>query len=394
MHPKARSSLGASTIAVLLLVSCNGGDDESREFLLTVELVASGFAAPLWVGAPDGDFDRLFVVEQNTGRIEIIRGGQVLATPFLDVGSLASEGGERGLLGLAFHPDYLGNGRFFVHYTDNNGDTRVVEYAVSADPDVADPTPVQTILAEAQPFSNHNGGNLVFGPDGMLYIALGDGGNGFDPDNRAQDGTTNLGKILRLDVDAGPPFIPGDNPFLGDPGVNDEIWAFGMRNPWRYSFDRMTGELYLGDVGQNDREEIDFQPASSAGGDNYGWRCMEGTLCTGLTGCVCNDASLVLPILEYGHSSGRCSVTGGFVYRANAIGWLQGSYFLADYCTGEIWSLRYEMGQLTEFIDRTSELDPPGAMAIDNVSSFGEDAAGELYVVDQGDGEIYKIVPR
>jgi glucose/arabinose dehydrogenase len=361
---------------------------------LGIELVASGFESPLWVGSPPGDFDRLFVVEQDSGLIKIIENYQVLTTPFLDVGALAGEGGEQGLLGMAFHPNYANNGRFFVNYTNNNGDTRVVEYAVSSDPNIADPTPVQTILAQSQPYANHNGGNLAFGSDGMLYIGLGDGGSGGDPDNRAQDGMDNLGKMLRLDVDVPPPFIPSDNPFLGDPGVNDEIWALGLRNPWRYSFDRSTGDLFIADVGQGNIEEIDFQPRSSTGGENYGWRCMEGTDCTGWSGCSCTDPTLVLPIHEYGHGAGNCSVIGGFVYRGDAIRWFQGTYVFGDYCTGRVWSFRYLNGHISDFVDRTSELEPPGAVAIENITSFGEDAAGELYIIDPSGGEIFRIMPQ
>ena len=358
---------------------------------LAVELVASGFASPVWVGAPNGDFDRLFVIEQNTGRIEIIKNGTILPVPFLNVGSIASQNGERGLLGMAFHPDYMSNGRFFINYTDNAGDTQVVEYAVSSDPDIADSTPVQTIFSVGQPFSNHNGGDLDFGLDGKLYIGTGDGGSANDPGNRSQNGLNNLGKMIRLDVDIAAPFIPADNPFLGNPNINDEIWALGLRNPWRYSFDRMTGDLYIADVGQNQVEEIDFQPGSSAGGENYGWRCMEGTRCTGLSGCTCNDMSLTLPIQEYNHGLG-CSVTGGYVYRGSTIPGLEGTYFYGDYCSSRIWSFKVVGGSVTEFTERTAELEPDGALTINNITSFGQDAAGEVYIVDPSGGEIYKII--
>ncbi len=359
---------------------------------LAAQLFASGFSAPLWVGSPPGDFERLFVCEQNSGLIKIYKNGQTLATPFLDVGSIAGSGGEQGLLSMAFHPDYPNNGRFFINYTDNSGNTKVAEYTVSANPDVADPTSVQIILTQTQPFSNHNGGNLQFGLDGKLYIGLGDGGSQFDPGNRAQDGTTNLGKMLRLDIDIPAPFIPVDNPYLSDPNINDEIWSFGLRNPWRYSFDSLTGDLYIGDVGQNSWEEVDFEPAATAGGANYGWRCMEGAHCTGLSGCTCNDAALTLPIHEFSHGGGNCSVTGGYVYRGSAIAWLQGTYIFADYCSTKIWSFRYESGQVVEFTDRTAELEPAGSPTINSITSFGQDAAGELYIVDPSGGEIYKIV--
>jgi glucose/arabinose dehydrogenase len=343
------------------------------------------------VGSPAGDFDRLFVVEQNTARIKIIKNGVVLATPFLDVNALAGQGGEQGLLGLAFHPDYTNNGRFFINYTDNSGNTQVVEYQVSGDPDIANPVPVKTILSIIQPFSNHNGGNMAFGPDGKLYIGTGDGGSANDPGNRAQDGLTNLGKMLRLDVDLAAPYIPADNPFVGNPTVNDEIWALGLRNPWRFSFDRETGDLYIGDVGQFAREEIDFQPSTSTGGENYGWRCMEGLGCTGLSGCTCNAAGLTLPIHEFTHAGGNCSVTGGYAYRGSAMGGLAGTYFFGDYCSSKIWSFRFEAGVVVEFTDRTAELEPAGALTINSITSFGEDAAGELYIVDPSGGEIYLI---
>ena len=253
--------------------------------------------------------------------------GQILGTPFIDLA--VSTGNEQGLLSIAFHPDYTNNGRFFVSRTAGGGNTRVTEHLVTSDPNVGDPAVVQQIVAENQPFSNHNGGQIAFGPDGYLYVALGDGGSANDPGNRSQNGSTNLGKMLRLDVDASAPFVPPSNPFVGNGSVLDTIWATGLRNPWRFSFDRATGDMYIADVGQNAWEEINFQPASSAGGENYGWRCMEGDHCTGLSGCACNSTTLVDPIQEYSHSFG-CSVTGGYVYRGSAIPALQGTYFYAE----------------------------------------------------------------
>ena len=288
----------------------NGVPDECETFVdegIRATLIASGLDAPVALTAPPGDTSRLFVCEQNTGRVRIIKDGSLLATPFLDVGSIASSGGERGLLSLAFHPDYNTNGYFYINYTDNSGDTAIARYSVSAsDPDVADAGSALILKTIGQDFGNHNGGQLQFGPDGYLYVGMGDGGSGDDPYNRSQDPQTLLGKILRLDVDGGVPYVPASNPFVGDISTLDEIWALGVRNPWRFSFDRLTGDLYIGDVGQNNREEIDFQPASSPGGENYGWDCREGFICTptssGGYGCDCSDPDLIDPILDVAHS--------------------------------------------------------------------------------------------
>jgi glucose/arabinose dehydrogenase len=365
--------------------------------------VASGLSRPVFVTAPPQDYHRVFIVEQQTGIIKILNldTGVINATPFLDIDGLAT-GNEQGLLGLAFHPGYDNNGLFYVNLTIADGTTEIRRYQVSADPDIADAGSMTLILSYAQPFSNHNGGWTCFGPDGYLYISAGDGGSGNDPGNRAQDITDQLlGKLLRIDVN-GDDFpadpnrnyaIPPDNPFVGVTG-DDEIWAYGLRNPWRCSFDRATDDLYIADVGQDAWEEIDFQPASSTGGENYGWRCMEATHCTGLTGCTCNDAGLTLPIYEYSHggSPSRCSITGGYVYRGCAIPDLQGTYFFADYCSNQIWSFRFDGFAISEFTDRTAEL-APNVGTIASISSFGEDAYGELYVCDLSGGEVFKIVP-
>jgi hypothetical protein len=249
------------------------------------------------------------------------------------------------------------------------------------------------LLTIDQPYSNHNGGMIAFGSgDGYLYIGMGDGGSGGDPENRAQSDTTLLGKLLRIDVDGGSPYaIPVDNPYVGTSG-RGEIWAIGIRNPWRYSFDRATHDLYIGDVGQGIWEEIDFQPSTSAGGENYGWRLMEGNHCYNPP-TDCDPGGLTDPIHEYDHSGGSCSVTGGYVYRGAVMPFLRGTYLFADYCSGDIWSFDYDGDNLNNFTDRTAELDPPGGLTISNVSSFGEDAAGELYICDYADGEVYKIVP-
>ncbi|MEW6744847.1 MAG: PQQ-dependent sugar dehydrogenase [Planctomycetota bacterium] len=364
---------------------------------LTTVRVASGLARPLFLTAPPGDLQRLFIVEQRTARILILKNGSLLPDPFLDINSkVIDSGNERGLLGLAFHPDYASNGSFYVNYNRNgDGDTVIARYHVSdTDPDRADPASEEILLLVDQPFENHNGGMLAFGPDGYLYIGLGDGGGAGDPDCRAQRGDTLLGKMLRVTSDGQP--APG-NPFLGDPTVLDEIWAFGLRNPWRYGFDRLTGDVYIADVGQNSWEEIDFQPAASTGGENYGWKVMEGNHCFSTSNCPggtppCNDPSFTDPIHEYSHSAG-CSITGGYVYRGCTMPDLQGTYFFADYCSNKIWSFRYDGTTLTDFTDRTAELEPDGAPTINSISSFGEDALGELYIVDQG-GEVFKIVPR
>ena len=363
---------------------------------ITTTRIVNGLASPVYACSPAGDMDRLFVV-QRSGQIRIIQdlygNPNKLATPFLTVTGLTA-GGERGLLGMAFHPDYATNGRFFVNFTaSGNGATTIREYTVSSgNPNVANPTPVQTLLTIAQPFSNHNGGCIQFGPDGMLYIGTGDGGSGGDPGDRAQDPQELLGKMLRLDVDIAAPFIPASNPFFTDPNTRSEIWATGLRNPWRFSFDSATGDMYIADVGQNAWEEIDFQPASSTGGENYGWRCMEGNVCfSSSPNCGCNSAALTDPIQVYNHSSG-CSITGGYVYRGSKIPALSGAYFYADYCTNRIWSFRYDGVNLTEFTNRTSELAPTSG-SISSISSFAEDGRGEMYILEVNGGELYRIEP-
>jgi glucose/arabinose dehydrogenase len=335
-------------------------------------------SSPVFLTAPPGDASRLFIVEQ-TGRIKIVKNGSLLSSPFLDLSSQVSSTGERGLLGLAFHPQYAQNGVFVVNYTNLSGDTRVSRFVVSGNPDVANSGSEQVLVAVAQPASNHNGGMVAFGPDGYLYIALGDGGSR----NNAQDRTTLLGSILRVDIDGGSPYaIPPTNPYASSQTFQQEIWAHGLRNPWRFSFDRQTGNLYIADVGQNAREEIDVQLAASAGGENYGWDIMEGNICFSPSS-GCNQTGLTLPVLDYDHSQG-CSVTGGYVYRGSAIPAVQGRYFYADFCQGWIRSFRYQNGQATE---QTQWLSGVGS-----ITSFGEDALGELYVtVSSGGGAVYRI---
>jgi len=370
---------------LLLAAACNGGgsaDPAPPPTAAGVRLVevASGFDQPLYVASPPGDA-RLFVVEQ-TGRIRIIQNGAVLATPFLDVRGKLTSGGERGLLSVAFHPHYATNGLFYVYYTDLNGDTKVERYHAAPGSNTADAASGQLVLAVAQPYANHNGGLLMFGADGKLYVGLGDGGSGGDPQGNGQNPAVLLGKILRLDVDAAQPYaIPSDNPFAGQAGKRGEIWITGVRNPWRYAFDRDAGLLYVADVGQNQWEEVDVLPAST-GGQNLGWNLMEGTHCYGGTGCV--QQGLTLPVLEYSHADG-CSITGGFVYRGSALPSLRGHYFYSDYCNGWLRSFRWTGSAVAD----AKQWDVGG---LGSVTSFGEDASRELYVTTTS-GRVLKLAP-
>jgi glucose/arabinose dehydrogenase len=353
-------------------------------FTLALESVVSGFRAPVFVTAPPDGSDRLFVVEQG-GTIRIVQDGRLLPQPFLDVSSLIVSGGERGLLGMAFHPRFAENGRFFVMYTARgNGDNTVARYQVSSDPDRADPGSATILLAIPDFAANHNAGMLAFGPDGYLYIGTGDGGGANDPQRTSQDLGAWLGKMLRLDVDSGEPYaVPRDNPFVGRNGARPEIWAYGLRNPWRYSFDRESGDLWIADVGQNRAEEINVQRAGSRGGENYGWSIMEGFRC--LRGDSCDQAGLTLPVAEYGRNDG-CSVTGGYVHRGTREPALTGAYLFGDYCSGRIWSLHQNAGG--EWI--RTEL----AQTNLRISSFGEDRDGDVYVADLQGGGIYRLTAQ
>jgi hypothetical protein len=283
---------------------------------------------------------------------------------------------------VAFHPNYAANGFFYVNYTDNTGDTRVERYRVSADPYRGDTTTAMLVLAIDQPFANHNGGHQVFGPDGMLWIGTGDGGSGGDPQRNGQNLTALLGKMLRINVDAGSPYsIPPDNPFVGRTDARGEVWALGLRNPWRFAFDRVDDVLYIADVGQNQWEEVDAVSRTTAG-VNYGWNVMEASQCFG--SATCSRAGLTLPVVEYGHSDG-CSITGGVVYRGQRIPGLVGHYFYSDYCSGWLRSFRYQAGQVSD--RREWSVGPLG-----QVQSFGEDAAGELYILSRN-GNVYRLVP-
>jgi hypothetical protein len=351
---------------------------------LAARLVASGLHHPLDLQHAPGDRERLYVVEQG-GTIRVMRNGQLAGGPFLDVSSRISSGGERGLLGLAFHPRFAANGRLFVNYTDRQGDTHIAEFHASS-PDVADPASEQVLLTVAQPFANHNGGGLAFDNSGRLLVALGDGGSGGDPFGNGQRLDTLLGKILRIDVDAGAPYaVPADNPFASTPGARPEIWAYGLRNPFRIAVDGPTGDLYIGDVGQSRVEEIDVERAPLRGGQDYGWNIMEGSQCY-RAARGCNSEGLTLPVYEYTHSEG-CSVTGGVVYRGCRMPDLAGAYFFADYCSGFVRSFRVVNGQATDLRDWTA-----GLAGIDSPTSFGLDAEGEVYVVDY-DGEVYRLEP-
>lgn len=345
--------------------------------------VASGFDRPLDLTAPPGD-DRLFVVEQ-TGRIRIVRDGEVLAEPFLDLSDRTQAQGERGLLGLAFHPDYAANGRFFVNYTDPGGTTRIEEYRVGAAPDVADAASGVELLSIAQPFGNHNGGGLAFGPDGMLYVGTGDGGSGGDPHGHGQNVETLLGGLLRLDVSVpGEARIPPDNPFAGRPDEGrEELWAWGLRNPWRFSFDLAEGLLYVADVGQNRWEEVNVQ-AADAPGRNYGWAIMEGPECFGAA--TCDTVGLVEPVLAYRTGVEGCAVIGGHVYRGSRIPGLEGTYLYSDFCRGWLRSFRFEGGEALEPFEWP-------VRDVGAVLSMGEDAEGELYLLAQGGG-VFRIDPE
>ncbi len=342
-------------------------------FIEVKAIVKHRFSKPIFLTTSPDKTDRKFVVEQN-GRIFIIQRDKVLSTPFLDISPQLSTGGERGLLGLAFHPKYSSNKRFFVNYTRaKDRATVIAEYHVSSNPNTA-LKHESILLVIPQPYGNHNGGMIAFGPDHYLYIGMGDGGSGGDPENYAQNTQELLGKLLRIDVDQPHPYgIPSDNPFVKKRD-RPEIYAWGLRNPWRFSFDRQTGALWAGDVGQNKWEEIDVIQK----GKNYGWRFLEGTHCFNPETHCRKIENLVDPVTEYAHEHGRCSVTGGYVYRGTTIPSLQGSYIFGDFCTGEIWG--YQDGSTQLLIDTDLQ-----------ISSFGEDQDGELYVLGHG-GEIVRLM--
>jgi glucose/arabinose dehydrogenase len=352
-----------------------------------LQQVVGGLTEPVFVTHAGDGSNRLFVVEK-AGTIRIVTGGQVQSTPFLDIRSLVeSDSFEQGLLGLSFHPSYESNGRFYVYYTAvNGGANTLAQFQVSADRNRADPNSRRVLFSIPDTYTNHNGGMLAFGPDGYLYVGTGDGGSAGDPDNNAQNLGSLLGKILRLDVNSDgtserPYGIPSSNPFVTRSGARGEIWAYGLRNPWRWSFDRQSGDLFIGDVGQQAYEEISFQPGGSTGGQNYGWRIMEGLHCYN-PASGCSQSGLTLPIVEYSHGEG-CSVTGGYVYRGTTVSTLAGLYVHGDYCSGRIWSLRRNgsLWEKQQLLDTSLQ-----------ISSFGEDEAGELYAVDIGGGAVHRFV--
>ncbi len=363
--------------------------------------IASGLSSPVHVAAPSLDPYRLFIVEQP-GRIRILDliNETLLGTPFLDITSDVLSGGERGLLSVAFHPDYENNRRFFVNYTNNAGNTVIARYEAQAgDPDLADPNSDEILLVITQTDSNHNGGQIAFGSDGYLYVGMGDGGGAGDPDETGQDDTTLLGKMLRLDVDVETaPFyaVPPTNPNAGAGDPLGLIWAKGLRNPWRFSFDRGTGDLYIGDVGQNQWEEVSYEPAASGGGLNFGWDIFEGDgHCfepDPAPMCPNPPTGFTMPVLEYGHGQG-CSITGGFVYRGCALPDLAGTYFYSDFCSDFIRTFELIGGVPQNTADRSADVAPGGGFSIASISSYGEDARGELYITDLFGGEVFKIVP-
>ena len=356
-----------------------GGPLPSGLNLTLQPFVPTGLASPVFLTQPLDD-GRIFVVEQ-AGRIRVVRDGVLQTTPFLDIQSRVGSGGERGLLSVAFHPQYATNRYFYVYFTALNGDIRIERFTTTANPEVADPATTKLIITTPHSqFANHNGGLVAFGPDGMLWAAFGDGGSGGDPLGNGQNFNALLGSMIRINVNAGDPYaIPANNPFVGVAGRRGEIWAKGLRNPWRFAFDAPTGILYIADVGQGEREEVNAQPITT-GGLNYGWNITEGFACYNATTCA--QTGLTAPAIDYTHDAGNCSVTGGYVYRGSAITGLQGHYLYADYCSRWLRSFRYSNGQAVD--QKLWDVTAPG-----NVPSFGLDYDGEMYLI--AGSSIYRI---
>lgn len=381
-----RSGAGARATAVVataLLLAAYQAPTHTAQAQVRLALVTDGLNKP--VAIANAGEERLFVVQQ-AGLIRVVKGGKLLTEPFLDLRDETKSSGEQGLLGLAFPPDYATSGRFYVYYTDTAGNSVLSRFTVtSGNPDRADETSEEVLLRQDQPHSNHNGGQLAFGPDGYLYLGLGDGGSGGDPDGNGQNLGALLGKLLRLDVSGASGYaVPADNPFASDQDAKGEIWAFGLRNPWRFSFDRANGDLYIADVGQNAYEEVNHQPATSAGGENYGWNIMEADSCFKPAN-DCDEAGLVLPVVSYAHGPARGrSITGGYVYRGDVVDELVGHYLFADFVSGRVWHTSAASGWQIEPLFETGF----------NISTFGEGADGELYLVDYGAGALYRIVKQ
>ncbi len=381
---RLRLTVSIVLVAVVVVGILISGVLHSSEPILTkytLQKIAGEFTRPTAIVQPPGDANRLFVAEQ-TGTVRIIERGQVLPTPFLDITTLlTSKALEQGLLDIAFHPKYATNGLFFITYTDTTGTPVLARYHVSAnDPNRADPASAKIILTIPHPWDNHNGGQIQFGPDGYLYYGMGDGGSEGDPQGNGQKKNTMLASMLRLDIDHGDPYaIPPDNPFVHDPAYLPEIWAKGLRNPWRFSFDQKTGDLYIGDVGGSLQEEVDFQPASSKGGENYGWNLYEGNIGTS------NVTGLTFPIITYDHVTGGCAIVGGYVYRGKSLPTLDGTYLYGDWCRGTIWSLKR---------------DPSGTWLSEgllssglSITTFGQANDGEIYVGDYKGG-VYQLTAQ
>ena len=384
----------------------------AEEKKLSSVLIADGYKKPVFITSYPNNAKLLYIVEQ-AGLIKLINDGKKLSRPFFDINKRVVNpnrpGDERGLLGFAFHPNHTNNGKFYINYMDNDGNTIVSEFSTNSELR-ANHKSERIILKLKQPYGNHNGGDIQFGPDGYLYISIGDGGKAGDPLNAGQDLSSLFGKIIRIDIEQKPYGIPKSNPFFGQKDKREEIWAWGLRNVWRFSFDKQTGDKYLADVGQNKWEEVNFEPASSEGGLNYGWRIMEANHCYDPKE-NCPTEGLIKPIIEYPNDANHpafafriieelsfsetdvegCSVTGGYVYRGQKIKSMQGQYIFGDYCSGNIWTLKVVNGKAINFKNRTEEINIGGGEFTTYISSFGQDSDGEIYIIDYNGG-IYKLI--
>ena len=384
----------------------------AEEKNLSSVLIADGYKKPVFITSYPNNAKLLYIVEQ-AGLIKLINDGKKLSRPFFDINKRVVNpnrpGDERGLLGFAFHPNHTNNGKFYINYMDNDGNTIVSEFSTNSELR-ANHKSERIILKLKQPYGNHNGGDIQFGPDGYLYISIGDGGKAGDPLNAGQDLSSLFGKIIRIDIEQKPYGIPKSNPFFGQKDKREEIWAWGLRNVWRFSFDKQTGDKYLADVGQNKWEEVNFEPASSEGGLNYGWRIMEANHCYDPKE-NCPTEGLIKPIIEYPNDANHpafafriieelsfsetdvegCSVTGGYVYRGQKIKSMQGQYIFGDYCSGNIWTLKVVNGKAINFKNRTEEINIGGGEFTTYISSFGQDSDGEIYIIDYNGG-IYKLI--